>query len=63
MGYTSAKEICGLNPLFIKIGSATNLDFPVLEYICKNFKGKMSLFRYDKQKRRGSNSNFLRKNE
>ena len=40
---TSAKEICGLNPLFIKIGSATNLDFPVLEYICKNFKGKVHL--------------------
>ena len=40
MGYHISKEICGLNPLFIKIGSATNLDFSVLEYICKNFKVK-----------------------
>ena len=39
----SAKEICALNPPFLKIGSATNLDFPILQYICNNFKGKIHL--------------------
>ncbi len=39
----SAKEISSLNPQFIKIGSATNLNFHVLEYICKNYKGKIHL--------------------
>ena len=62
MGHNISKRDFQIKPLFIKIGSATNLDFPVLEYICKNFKGKVHLFRYDKPKRRGSNSNF-RKNE
>ena len=39
----SAREISSLNPQFIKIGSATNLNFQVLEYICKNYKGKIHL--------------------
>ena len=36
---TSAKEIVALNPEFIKIPSACNLNIPMLEYIAKNFSG------------------------
>ena len=36
---TSAKEIVALNPEFIKIPSACNLNIPMLEYLCKNFAG------------------------
>ncbi len=39
----STKEICDINPKKIKIGSATNLNFEVLDYICKNFKGEIHL--------------------
>ena len=38
---TSAKEIVALNPKFIKIPSACNLNRPMLEYICKNFAGEI----------------------
>lgn len=37
----SAKEIVSLEPEFIKIGSATNLNFQVLDYLCKNYGGKL----------------------
>ena len=39
----STKDICSLNPKKIKIGSATNLNFKVLEYICKNYNGEIHL--------------------
>lgn len=39
----SAKAISQLNPSFIKIPSATNLDFKMQEYLCCNFKGKIHL--------------------
>lgn len=39
----SAEEICSLNLKKIKIGSATNLNFEVLEYICSHFKGEIHL--------------------
>tara|TARA_B100000242_G_C43037022_1_gene483510 strand:- start:143 stop:1021 length:879 start_codon:yes stop_codon:yes gene_type:complete len=39
----SAKEITKLNPSYIKVGSATNLDFEVLNYLCKKYKGKIHL--------------------
>ncbi len=39
----SAKNIVNLNPEFIKIGSATNLNFEVLDYLCLNFTGKIHL--------------------
>ena len=39
----SAKDITSLNPEFIKVGSATNLNFDVLDYLCKNYKGKIHL--------------------
>lgn len=40
---TSAKEIVSLNPQFIKIPSACNLNKPMLEYLCKNFGGEIHL--------------------
>ena len=40
---TSAKEIVSLNPQFIKIPSACNLNIPMLEYICKNYSGDIHL--------------------
>lgn len=39
----SAKNIVNLNPEFIKVGSATNLNFEVLDYLCSNFTGKIHL--------------------
>ena len=38
---TSAKGICSLNPEYIKIPSATNCNFELLTYLCKNFEGKI----------------------
>ena len=40
---TSAKEICSLNPKLIKIPSACNLNKPLLEYLCENYKGEIHL--------------------
>lgn len=40
---TSAKEIVSLNPKFIKIPSATNNNFNVLEYLCDNYEGDIHL--------------------
>ncbi len=37
----SAKEICTLDPVLIKIPSATNLDFELQGYLAENFKGKI----------------------
>ena len=37
----SAKDICSLNPVLIKIPSATNLDFALQGYLCENFLGKI----------------------
>ena len=37
----SAKEISELNPLFIKVPSATNLDFKMQNFLCENYKGKI----------------------
>ena len=37
MDLKSAKEITKIKPKFIKIGSATNLNFPILKYISENF--------------------------
>jgi sialic acid synthase len=37
----SAREICSLNPVMIKIPSATNLNFELQEFLCKNYKGKI----------------------
>lgn len=34
---TAAKEICSLNPDYIKVPSASNLDFEILRYLCNNF--------------------------
>jgi sialic acid synthase len=38
---TSAKEIASLNPKFIKIPSACNNNFKMLEWLCTNFNGEM----------------------
>ena len=38
---TSAKEITVLNPKMIKIPSACNLNFELLEYLCDNYKGEI----------------------
>lgn len=40
---TSAKEITALQPKLIKIPSATNLNKPVLQYLCDNFGGEIHL--------------------
>ena len=40
---TSAKEICSINPEYIKIPSATNTHKELLEYLCKNYDGKIHL--------------------
>lgn len=37
----SAKEISSIRPKFIKIGSATNTNYKVLNYLLKNFHGKI----------------------
>lgn len=40
---TSAKEIAALDPQFIKIPSASNMHFDMLEYLCENYKGQIQL--------------------
>ncbi|MDB4820180.1 N-acetylneuraminate synthase family protein [Akkermansiaceae bacterium] len=40
---TSAKEIVGISPKLIKIPSACNLNFEMLEYLCNEFKGEIHL--------------------
>lgn len=38
---TSAREIASLNPKFIKIPSACNNYYPMLEWLCANYKGEI----------------------
>lgn len=40
---TSAKEIATLNPKFIKIPSACNNNFEMLEWLCDNYQGEIQL--------------------
>lgn len=40
---TSAKEIAPLEPEFIKIPSACNTHFEMLEWLCENYKGEIQL--------------------
>lgn len=40
---TSAKEIASLNPVFIKIPSACNNNFEMLEWLCNNYKGEIHI--------------------
>lgn len=40
---TSAKEISSLNPQFIKIPSACNTHFEMLQWLCDNYKGEIQL--------------------
>lgn len=40
---TSAKEIASLNPKFIKIPSACNNHFEMLQWLCDNYKGEIQL--------------------
>lgn len=40
---TSAKEITALNPLFIKIPSACNNHFAMLQWLCDNYGGEIQL--------------------
>lgn len=40
---TSAREIVTLNPAFIKIPSATNLNAPILDYLCGEYGGEIHL--------------------
>ncbi len=40
---TSAREIASLNPELIKIPSACNLNFEMLEYLCDNYSGELHL--------------------
>jgi len=37
----SAKEICGINPKMIKIPSASNLNFKIMEYLCGEYAGQI----------------------
>ncbi len=38
---TSAKEIAGLSPNFIKVPSACNNHYPMLEWLCDNYQGEI----------------------
>lgn len=38
---TSAKEICSINPKYIKIPSATNTHYELLSYLCESYQGKI----------------------
>lgn len=38
---TSAKEIAAINPRFIKIPSACNNHYPMLEWLCDNYQGEI----------------------
>ncbi len=40
---TSAKEIASLNPKFIKIPSACNTYYEMLEWLCDNYEGELQL--------------------
>lgn len=40
---TSAREIVGLDPKFIKIPSACNNNYELLEWICANFQGEIHI--------------------
>lgn len=40
---TSAKEIASLNPEFIKIPSACNTHFEMLQWLCDNYQGEIQL--------------------
>lgn len=40
---TSAKEIASLNPTFIKIPSACNTHFEMLQWLCDNYQGEIQL--------------------
>ena len=40
---TSAKEIVSLNPTLIKIPSACNLNFQILNYLCFNYPGEIHI--------------------
>lgn len=40
---TSAKEIAGLQPCFIKIPSACNTHFKMLKWLCQNYDGEIQL--------------------
>lgn len=40
---TSAKEIAALNPVFIKIPSACNNHFEMLQWLCDNYSGEIQL--------------------
>lgn len=40
---TSAKEIASLNPVFIKIPSACNTHYEMLQWLCDNYKGEIQL--------------------
>ena len=40
---TSAKEIAGLKPEFIKIPSACNTHFEMLQWLCDNYQGEIQL--------------------
>ena len=61
--FKSTKEVVKLNPDFIKVGSATNLRFDILNYLCEKFKGKihLSLGMTSKKRRRKDNQFFLKK--
>lgn len=40
---TAAKEIVSINPVFIKIPSACNLNKPMLEFLCDNYDGEIHI--------------------
>tara|TARA_B100001989_G_scaffold250903_1_gene228927 strand:+ start:821 stop:1687 length:867 start_codon:yes stop_codon:yes gene_type:complete len=40
---TSAQEICSIEPEFIKIPSATNLNFDIHRYLCEKYKGQIQI--------------------
>lgn len=40
---TSAKEIASIHPVFIKIPSASNNNYAMLDWLCKNYEGEIQI--------------------
>ena len=61
---TAAKEIIQLNPVLIKIPSAANLNFQMLQYICDNYPGEIHVsFGMTTKKEQQEIVDFFKKNE
>lgn len=61
---TSAKEIVSINPYIIKIPSAQNINFSMLQYICDNYNGEIHIsFGMTSHEEENKIIDFFEKNE